>query len=96
MKKQKLKLKHNNMFLMLENFFINLKDFTLQMVLNNKQHLSSSAGCFCALVRSSGAAGRPSLDVSGALDSSSGVWPETRCIHPDSSEPSDLLQGEEA
>ncbi len=66
------------------------------MVLNNKQHLSSSAGCFCVLVRSSGAAGRPSLDASGALDSSSGVWPETRCVHPDSSEPSDLLQGEEA
>ncbi len=84
------------MFLMLENVLIHLKDFPLQLVLNNKQHLSSSAGCFCVLVRSSGAAGTPSLDASGALDSSSGVWPETRCVHPDSSEPSDLLQGEEA
>ncbi len=79
-----------------ENLLIRLKRLNIKMVLNNKQHLSSSAGCFCALVRSSGAAGRSSLDVSGALDSSSGVWSETRCIHPASSGPLDLLQGEEA
>lgn len=77
-----------------ENLF-NKQDFILKMALNTKQHLSSSARRFCALVRSSGAGGRPFLDVSGALDSSSGVWPETQRIPPASSGPLDLLQGEE-